>query len=123
MSPLNTNLGGGGKMADAMKPGADWKQLTKAGHIYEAGNAVEYDTGDWRTIRPIFIEDKCIHCLFCWRFCPDSAVFTEDGKFESFDYMHCKGCGICADVCPTDAIDMVPEDEADKQKEASEDDK
>ncbi|MFP3162015.1 MAG: 4Fe-4S binding protein, partial [Acidilobus sp.] len=25
------------------------------------------------------------------------------------DYEYCKGCGICAEVCPTHAIEMVPE--------------
>ncbi len=26
-----------------------------------------------------------------------------------FDYEHCKGCGVCAAICPKDAIEMVPE--------------
>ncbi|MDK2903366.1 MAG: pyruvate ferredoxin oxidoreductase delta subunit, partial [Clostridiales bacterium] len=24
-----------------------------------------------------------------------------------YDYDHCKGCGICVEVCPFDAIDFV----------------
>ena len=30
-------------------------------------------------------------------------------SFDGFDYDYCKGCEICAEVCPTDAITMVPE--------------
>jgi pyruvate ferredoxin oxidoreductase delta subunit len=27
-----------------------------------------------------------------------------------FDFMHCKGCGICFKVCPFGAIDFVKEE-------------
>jgi Pyruvate/2-oxoacid:ferredoxin oxidoreductase delta subunit len=27
-------------------------------------------------------------------------VSLENGKVASFDYDHCKGCGICAEECP-----------------------
>ncbi|MFN4245581.1 MAG: 4Fe-4S binding protein, partial [Brevinematia bacterium] len=30
-------------------------------------------------------------------------------KMLGFDYDYCKGCGICANVCPRNAIDMVSE--------------
>ena len=30
-------------------------------------------------------------------------------KFIDFDYAFCKGCGVCAEVCPTGAIQMVRE--------------
>lgn len=33
---------------------------------------------------------------------------TYDVKYE-IDYDYCKGCGICANECPTKAIEMVPE--------------
>jgi pyruvate ferredoxin oxidoreductase delta subunit len=35
---------------------------------------------------------------------------TEDGYIEH-DLYYCKGCGICAEECPTDAIAMVDEEE------------
>jgi pyruvate ferredoxin oxidoreductase gamma subunit len=30
-------------------------------------------------------------------------------KVIDFDYQYCKGCAVCADVCPTGAIKMVRE--------------
>ncbi len=90
-----------------------WKDLPIGGMIVEAGNAADYNTGAWRSERPIWIEENCIQCLFCWIYCPDSAITTRDGKRSAFDYMHCKGCGVCAAECPakTKAIVMVPEAE------------
>lgn len=83
--------------------------------IPEAGNSNDYVTGGWRSDRPVRVEEKCTQCLLCWIFCPDTAVIVEDEKVVGFDLDHCKGCGICADQCPTNpkfdskAITMVPE--------------
>ncbi len=90
-----------------------WKDLPSGGMILDAGNAATYNTGAWRSERPIWIEENCIQCLFCWIYCPDSSITTKDGKRSEFDYMHCKGCGICAMECPakTKAIVMVGEAE------------
>ena len=30
-----------------------WEELTPGGTIYEAGNAREFKTGDWRSMRPV----------------------------------------------------------------------
>lgn len=91
-----------------------WKDLPEGGMILEAGNADAYNTGAWRSDRPIWIKENCIQCLFCWVFCPDSAVKVKDGQREDFDYKHCKGCGICAMECPAKekAIVMLTEAEA-----------
>ena len=32
--------------------------------------------------------------------------------FSGFDLTYCKGCEICAEVCPVDAVTMVPEEVA-----------
>ncbi|MGZ4359986.1 MAG: 4Fe-4S binding protein, partial [Gaiellaceae bacterium] len=45
----------------------------------------------------------------CWLYCPDSAVLIEDTTFAGFDDYFCKGCEVCAAVCPVGAIEMVPE--------------
>jgi 2-oxoacid:acceptor oxidoreductase delta subunit (pyruvate/2-ketoisovalerate family) len=73
--------------------------------ILEAGNAVQYPTGTWRAFRPVFGEAKCIHCFTCWLYCPDSSILVdpENEKMLGFDLEHCKGCGICAAVCPVNA--------------------
>ncbi len=88
-----------------------WYEIPSGGIIVEAGNAKQYETGSWRTFKPIFSTEKCIHCLFCWVFCPDAAVLVENGKVVGIDYEHCKGCGICEHECPDKAraIEMVLE--------------
>ncbi len=51
----------------------------------------------------------CNNCGNCWIFCPDLAMkATEDGKYEC-DYDYCKGCGICVNECPRNAIEMIKE--------------
>lgn len=88
-----------------------WKQHPSAATIPEAGNAQDYKTGGWRSQRPIRDKEKCTDCLICWILCPDSSVLVEDEKIAGFDLDHCKGCGICAEECPRDAIEMVSESE------------
>jgi len=74
-------------------------------------------TGDWRTMRPVIDESRCIcaqtgewACPFCWMFCPELVV--ERTVPIEIDLTYCKGCGICARECPRGAITMEPEAEA-----------
>jgi pyruvate ferredoxin oxidoreductase delta subunit len=83
-----------------MRKPLSWQEVLPGAIIQDAGNAAEYETGSWRTYRPIFHEDRCTQCLLCWIYCPDSAVMVDDGKVTGFDLEHCKGCGICANECP-----------------------
>jgi pyruvate ferredoxin oxidoreductase delta subunit len=71
-------------------------------------------TGSWRVRRPVIDYTKCTParkgkaaCYFCWLYCPDSVV-SKTLKPE-IDLEYCKGCGICAEECPTQAISMVEE--------------
>jgi NADPH-dependent glutamate synthase beta subunit-like oxidoreductase/Pyruvate/2-oxoacid:ferredoxin oxidoreductase delta subunit len=51
----------------------------------------------------------CNLCDNCYIFCPDVAIRKEEER-NVVDYDHCKGCGICVEECPRDA--MVMEEEA-----------
>ena len=90
-----------------------WRDIPIGGVITDAGNSDTYETGSWRTFRPVHDKEKCINCLRCWVFCPDSAILVEDDKVTGVDYEHCKGCGICAKECPdkVKAFKMVLEGE------------
>ena len=71
-------------------------------------------TGDWRNARPEIDQTKCTpmknqrpSCFICWLYCPDGVVKRSIPVEIDLDY--CKGCGICAEECPTKAIKMVEE--------------
>jgi NADH-quinone oxidoreductase subunit I len=65
-------------------------------------------------------EDSCTSCLICVRDCPSQCIEIErhteqitEGRrpktvhvLDAFriDYALCMYCGICIDVCPTDAL-------------------
>ena len=88
------------------------ENMTIGGNIYQAGNATNFKTGDWRSIKPIYISDKCKQCGLCFPVCPEDAIpVNKDGNREDFNFDYCKGCGVCAKVCPFNAIEMINEGE------------
>ncbi len=77
--------------------------------IGEAGK-----TGEWRTVRPVIDHKKCLpaksnkkSCFQCWLYCPEAVVSRTVPVDINYDY--CKGCGICSQVCPVNAIIMTSE--------------
>ena len=83
-----------------------WHNLTPGMTIAGAGTSRDFMTGEWSSIKPQWIQDKCKQCLLCTPACPDSCIPVVDKKRVAFDYDHCKGCGICVKVCPFNAIEM-----------------
>lgn len=92
---------------------AGWKDMAEGNLIDCPATAMEYKTGTWRTFRPVWIKENCIHCKLCWLYCPDMAIKLENDKMAGFIYDYCKGCGTCAKICPAKkkAIDMKKETE------------
>ncbi len=86
-----------------------WQEIPIGGLIVDAGNAAEYLTGGWRAQRPVVDMPRCTSCLMCWLYCPDVAMKASQGKFLGVDLDHCKGCGVCAEVCPPKCIEMIDE--------------
>lgn len=76
------------------------------GRVDKPGNALEFETGDWRSFVPDIDKKTCIDCLTCWIYCPDDCILVKDNKVQGIRLTHCKGCGICAKMCPKKAITM-----------------
>ncbi|MDD1763730.1 MAG: 4Fe-4S binding protein [Methanobacteriaceae archaeon] len=70
--------------------------------VKEPGSTRQNKTGSWRTFKPVLDKDKCIDCDNCILFCPEGCINQE----HDIDYDYCKGCGICAEECPVQAIKM-----------------
>lgn len=78
--------------------------------ITEPGSSIKNKTGSWRTMCPVWDKKKCTQCMRCWMFCPDNAIPQKNKKRTETNLGYCKGCGICAEVCPVKAIKMVNEE-------------
>ncbi|MCX6695898.1 MAG: 4Fe-4S binding protein [Candidatus Altiarchaeota archaeon] len=85
-------------------------EITTGAVLASDGSTEKNKTGGWRAMRPVTDHAKCTGCGICWVYRPDASRFKDkDGKYDVvLDY--CKGCGICADVCPVKCITMVAEE-------------
>lgn len=85
-----------------------WQEIPMGGLTWKKSQ--DYATGEWRTFRPIVDHNKCTRCMQCVIYCPDVAIkYKQDENMIEIDLDHCKGCGICAEECPVNAISMKKE--------------
>lgn len=83
---------------------------------FTAGHLVSENAG-WRSVKPVLDPDACTMCLSCYMSCPDGTIYkmcNDAGAATALgiDYGFCKGCGVCAEVCPAHCIAMIPEEDA-----------
>ncbi|MDO9097556.1 MAG: 4Fe-4S binding protein [Candidatus Methanoperedens sp.] len=72
------------------------------------GSFIENKVYGWATFRPVRDKEKCTMCLLCWFYCPEGTIVRISDKGDLMtNYDYCKGCGVCANECPVDAIKMV----------------
>jgi uncharacterized Fe-S center protein len=53
--------------------------------------------------KPVFTEDKCTYCGICAEVCPFEAIKVKKSSWKICN-RRCFGCGVCVDACETDAI-------------------
>ena len=71
--------------------------LDETNALYEAGRCLSLG--------------NCSECDNCYGVCPDNAVIKLGaGQRFRFNYDYCKGCGVCAQECPSGAVAMMPEE-------------
>ncbi len=77
------------------------KKIEKGGRLDIPGSSIEYKTKTWRAGKiPVRDVEKCVQCLFCYNFCPEVCWKIKNEKIDYVDLEYCKGCGVCAQVCP-----------------------
>jgi pyruvate ferredoxin oxidoreductase delta subunit len=101
-----------------VNPKPSTSELELGAAITTPALARNYETGGWRTFYPKTDEALCIACGLCDIFCPDASRLIAARKnpivgltreYYDFNPFYCKGCGICAQECPTGAIRMIEE--------------
>lgn len=53
----------------------------------------------------------CNNCENCYLYCPEGAIYPQrTGLGYRIDYDYCKGCGVCMEECPRNAITLEEEE-------------
>jgi len=56
--------------------------------------------------KPFMVNENCTGCRECVEFGCPAIEFEEDSDSARIN-MLCTGCGVCAQICPYDAIEVV----------------
>jgi len=83
-----------------------WQEIPIGGIIINAGNSRENKTGSWSDKQPKIDTEKCAKCYRCISACPEGAIKKDKDGNVVINYDYCKGCGICAKICPSKVIKM-----------------
>lgn len=87
------------------------------GVIVNPGNTVLKDhEASRKGFAPRLQTDLCCHCGYCDQVCPDfcfvwkkNPTMKQGAQLLGIDYQFCKGCQKCIEICPVDALTLVPE--------------
>ena len=58
-------------------------------------------------IRATPSDERCAKCYKCIEACPYSAISINEAGSIAVDIILCRGCGTCAAICPSKAIDLT----------------
>lgn len=89
---------------DSSKDNLDKQQEDRK---YTQNSSYTASVAHWRVDKPVFNSNFCINCFNCWLYCPDSSILVREEKLKGVDYEHCKGCGVCSAVCPTNPKSLL----------------
>ena len=85
---------------------------------YSDFNSYTATVASWRVLKPVYNRDICKDCQNCWVWCPDTSIVSRDKQMLGIDYDHCKGCGVCVEVCPTNPKSLLMFGEATNNDDA-----
>jgi pyruvate ferredoxin oxidoreductase delta subunit len=88
----------------------------KFGVVVQPGTTRDQKMSGWRVYRPRFLQENCIGDRACELCCPDGAVYRIEKRKYDVDLDACKGCGICAEMCPVEDIVMELEETPAEEK-------
>jgi ferredoxin len=93
-------------------PMGDRRQITRlAAKALHAGSEETLPLPEGAPYGAVLVnQDSCTLCLSCVSLCPSGALTDNEDKPQlNFQEAACLQCGLCSNICPEDAIDLVPQ--------------
>lgn len=88
--------------------------LSKGSMCPSTSSSKSKKTGGWRSLKPVFLDDKCRGCGICVQYCPEGCIELHEvadkkTKVAKVNYDYCKGCLLCMVLCPFKAVEKSTE--------------